>query len=222
MSEQQKKTDIRLFVFIAIIIIAAVVIWAIAKVKTNENPQKEQQQEYSQHNHALDQSTEDVEKLVPDMSTSLKSIISAARTWGLGYKSWYGKEAPDFVLNDLQGKEHKLSGYRGKDVLLIFWATWCGPCQREVPHLKELRNSISEDKLAMLAISNEDPSLIKKFAESQKINYTVLLARKSLPEPYKAVNSIPSSFFIDKEGKVKLGTLGLISLEEIKSILQAE
>ena len=196
MSEQQQKSNIRSFVFIAIIIIAAVVIWVIAK----KQPVKQ----------------------APDMSARLKSIISAATTWGPGYKNWYGKEAPDFGLNDLQGKEHKLSDYRGKDVILIFWATWCGPCQREVPDLKELRNSIGEDKLAMLAISNEDPSLVKKFAESQKINYTVLLAQKSLPEPYKAVNSIPSSFFIDAEGKIKLGTVGLISLEEIKSILQAK
>jgi hypothetical protein len=91
-----------------------------------------------------------------------------------------------------------------------------------VPHLIELRKAIDPDKLAILAISNEQAGLVKSFVERAKINYTILLDQGGLPSPYKGVNAIPSSFFIDSEGKIKLATSGLISLEEIKSILKAK
>jgi len=152
----------------------------------------------------------------------LTDVINAARTWGPGFTPWRGKPAPDFTLTDITGKKHKLSDYRGKDVLIIFWATWCPPCRMEIPHLKELRETTSEDDLAMLAISNERPDLVRSFVEKAKMNYTVLTDPGTLPSPYNTVSAIPSSFFIDREGKIKLGTTGLISLDEIKAILQAE
>ena len=73
----------------------------------------------------------------------------------------------------------------------------------------------------MLAISNEKLTLVKKFVAEGKINYTVLTDPGALPGPYNAINAIPSSFFIDPEGKIKLATSGLISLGEIKAIIQA-
>ena len=153
---------------------------------------------------------------------SLSDVIKAAKTWRPSFTSWYGKEAPDFTLTDITGKEHKLSDYKGKKVLLIFWATWCPPCRKEIPDLIELRKTVGKDELAMLAISNEQTNLVKGFVDQAKINYTVMLDRGALPGPYNAINAIPSSFFIDAEGKIKLATSGLVSLEEIKAILQAE
>jgi peroxiredoxin len=152
----------------------------------------------------------------------LSDVINAARTWGPAFTPWHGKAAPDFTLTDITGKKHKLSDYRGKDVLIVFWATWCRPCHMEIPHLIELRKTASEDNLAMLAISNEKPELVKGFVAQAQMNYTVLTDPGTLPSPYNTVNAIPSSFFIDRQGKIKLGTSGLISLEEIKAILQAE
>jgi len=153
---------------------------------------------------------------------TLKEIIDAARTWRPSYASWHGKPAPDFTLIDIAGARHSLSDYRGRDVMIIFWATWCGPCIREIPDLIELRKAVSEDDLAMLAISNERLDLVKYFAERAKMNYTVLVDQGTLPGPYNKVNAIPCSFFVDPEGKIKLATTGLISLEEIKAILEAE
>ena len=92
----------------------------------------------------------------------------------------------------------------------------------EIPHLIELRKTASENDLALLAISNEQVELVKAFAGQAEMNYTVLTDPGTLPSPYNTVNAIPSSFFIDRQGKIKLGTSGLISLEEIKAILQAE
>jgi len=165
----------------------------------------------------------DISPLATEVKTvSLNDIIKAARTWRPGYQTWYGKPAPDFTLTDLAGKEHKLSDYKGKNVLIIFWATWCGPCRMEIPHLIELRKTVSEDDLAMLAISNESPALVRTFVEQAKMNYTILMDQGSLPGPYNTISAIPSGFFIDRQGKIKLATTGLVSLDEIKAILDAE
>jgi cytochrome c-type biogenesis protein len=157
----------------------------------------------------------------------LYDVIKAARTWQPVYTSLYRKPAPDFILTDITGKVHKLSDYRGKDVLLIFWATWCPPCRMEVPDLIELRRTVSEDKLAMLAISNERPDVVKKFVADQMINYTIFLDKGNMPAPFGFMRiyrttGVPCSFFINAEGKIKLAASGLLSLDEIKAVLHAE
>jgi peroxiredoxin len=161
--------------------------------------------------------------------TSLRDVIGAARTWGPAYSYSFGQKAPDFTLTDINGKQHKLSDYRGKDILINFWATWCGPCKIEVPHLIALRNLVGEDKLVMLAISYksayppETTEKVKAFVEQNKINYTVFsIDPGSMPSPFDRISGIPCSFFIDSEGKIKLATEGLLSLGEIKAILAAE
>jgi peroxiredoxin len=161
--------------------------------------------------------------------TNLRDVIRAAKTWGPAYSYSFGQKAPDFTLTDINGKQHKLSDYRGKDVLINFWATWCPPCKAELPHLIALRNLVGEDKLAMLAISytsishRETTEKVKAFVEQNKINYTVFsIDPGSMPSPFDRISGIPCSFFIDSEGKIKLATEGLLSLGEIKAILQAE
>ncbi|MBL7152322.1 MAG: redoxin domain-containing protein [Phycisphaerae bacterium] len=162
---------------------------------------------------------------------SLVDIVKRARTWGPAreYSSLIGKETPDFTLTDINGKEHRLSDYRGKDVIIVFWATWCPPCKMEVPHLKELRETIGEDKLAILSlsyISTYPPNtekMIKDFAADKKLNYTVFAVESGgAGQPYDSVNGLPSSFFIDRQGKMKLPTTGLMSLDHSKAILEAD
>ena len=160
---------------------------------------------------------------------SLNDVIRFRRGWDTTFKSWYGKMAPDFNLTDITGKQHKLSDYRGKNVMLVFWATWCGPCIMEMPSLIELRKTTDEDKLAMLAISYittmppNTTERVKGMVEQRKLNYTVISVDVSeVSAPYNQVRGIPCSIFIDPEGKIKLATVGVLPLDEIKAILQAK
>jgi len=152
----------------------------------------------------------------------MSDVIRTARTWRPAYTSWYGKTAPDFTLADITGKAHKLSDYLGRDVILVFWATWCPPCRMEIPHLIELRRTVSKDKLALLAASRENPTLVKSFVIRAGINYTILFDSGYMPGPYSSVTSIPSSFFINPDGKIKLATVGILTLDSAKAILQAK
>ena len=162
-------------------------------------------------------------------SSSLNDVIKSARTWGRAFTSWCGKTAPDFTLTDLAGKQHRLSDYRGKDVILVLWATWCTYCIPEIPHLIELRKTVGEDKLAILAISNEGPRRVREFPLTRRMNYTALLEKGDMPAPFGIMRiagdraaGIPCSFFINPEGRTKLATVGPLTLESMKAILQAE
>jgi peroxiredoxin len=207
MSEQKKQTALRPAVLLAGLILAAIVVWRLAIYKP------------ASHIHTGNEL----------LSESLNKIISSARTWGPTNRSWFGKMAPDFTLTDITGKQHKLSDYRGKNVMLVFWATWCGPCLMEMPHLIALRNIIGEDKLAMLAVSfittypPNSTEAVKKLVEKEKINYTVFSVDVAdMPAPYNQIQAIPCSFFIDPQGKIKLATEGLLTLGDFKAIIQAE
>jgi len=158
---------------------------------------------------------------VPGAEKSLSQIIQDAKTWAVAFKQWQGKLAPEFTLIDITGKEHKLSNYRGKYVIITFWATYCGACRLEIPHLMELRNTIGQDSLAILAISNEAPDLVKNFAAQQKINYTVIAQPGPMPGPFDSVEYTPTNFLIDSQGRIKLAAIGLMSADEIKAVLQA-
>ncbi len=151
---------------------------------------------------------------------SRENIAESPKTWDVAFTASFGKNAPDFSVEDIDGKTHKLSDYRGRNVVVVFWATWCPACNLEIPHLIELRKILAEDKLAILAISNEEPERLKKFAELKGINYTVAsLSDSPLPEPFADVTSIPTTFFIDPEGKIKFAAVGLVSLVDARVIM---
>lgn len=151
--------------------------------------------------------------------SSLENIIASAKTWDADFKNWYGKQLSDFTVVDINSNSHKLSDYRGKKVLFVFWATWCPACNQEIPHLIELRKKHSEDDLIIIAISNEPSGELQQFVESKEINYNVVSLSSNLPEPFISVSSIPTTFFINENGIIKLAAIGLVSLEDSEAIL---
>jgi len=162
--------------------------------------------------------------LFREPKASVQAIVKASeQKWDAVLREWWGKPAPDFTLVDLDGKPHKLGDYRGKDVVIAFWATWGGSCKLQIPPLKELREAYPADKLAILAITGEDAAIVKGFATEQGINYTVLLGTSPLASPYSEIDDyVPSCMFIDPEGAVKLAIRGIVPTADAKAIIQAQ
>jgi peroxiredoxin len=227
MAGQMRQKNLQVAGIVIAIVFAVLIIWAIVgREGPSEEPLREPVPSESPTESTNEPAVTDTE-LFAGPKMSLDDVIKAAKTWFPSVTSWSGKPAPDFTLTDIAGKQHRLSDYRGKNVMIIFWAVWCSPCLMEVPGLIELRNTISEDKLAMLAISYIGPrnttEMVKNFVAEKAINYTVISTSASeMPEPYNLVNAIPSSFFIDPQGRIKLITSGLLSSNDAKAILQAE
>jgi thiol-disulfide isomerase/thioredoxin len=120
-------------------------------------------------------------------------------------------DAPDFALKDLDGNTVKLSDYKGKVVIIDFWATWCGPCRRGIPEFIELQKEYGEDQLVILGVSVDqgDLSVVPAFAKNYGINYPVLYANEDIQRKYGPIRSIPTAFIVDTAGKVNDVTVGL-------------
>ena len=135
--------------------------------------------------------------------------------------------APEFALQDSDGKIVKLSDYKGKVVLLNFWATWCGPCKIEIPWFKEFETTYKNKNFAVLGVAMDDEGweIVKPYIEQQKINYRTLLGTEPVGALYGGVDSLPTSFLIDRDGRIASVHVGLVSksvyVDEIKSLLDA-
>ncbi len=159
--------------------------------------------------------------LFREPSVNLQNVVKGAKTWSPAAEQWWGKIAPDFTLTDIDGNVHTLSDYRGKNVIVVIWTTWVPTCKLEIPQLKDVRNSFTDKDLAILSVSNEPPGLLKEFAEKEALNFVVLTGGGSLPAPFGEVQFVPSSFFIDPQGRFKVAATGLMPAEDAKTIIQA-
>ena len=140
-----------------------------------------------------------------------------------------GKAAPDFTLEDLNGKKLSLADYKGKALLINFWATWCAPCKIETPWLVELRNQYAPQGFEIIAISMDDldhddaeklsteKKEIAHFVQQMKMPYPVLIGGDSISKPYGGLDDLPTSFFVDRNGTVVSAQLGLTSKAEIEA-----
>src|SRR6476661_395403 len=114
------------------------------------------------------------------------------------------KPATDWTLPGLDGQPHKLSEYKGKVVLLNFWATWCGPCKAEIPGFVELQDQYKKD-LTVIGLSVDDPlDKAKAFADEYKVNYPMVLGEnhEDIQDAYGPIWGIPASFIISRDGKL--------------------
>ena len=122
-----------------------------------------------------------------------------------------GAPASDFMLRDLTGKEVSLSSYRGKVVLLEFWATWCPPCKAAVPDLIAVHRKFHDKGFTVVGISMDTDSnaalKVTDFSSAHNINYPVLLADETVAQSYGVI-SIPASYLIDREGRITAVHMG--------------
>jgi len=143
-----------------------------------------------------------------------------------------GKPAPQFSLEDLNGRKVSLSDFKGKAVLINFWATWCGPCKVETPWLVDLRNQYAGKGFEILGVSTDDidrsdikafgkeKQEIAEFVQRMRMPYPVLIDGDSLSKPYGGLDAMPTSFFVDRSGKIVAATMGITSKEDIEANIQ--
>ena len=146
----------------------------------------------------------------------IRESVSAMRSERFDH--WLDTQAPDFSVKDLDGNEIRLSGLKGRRVILDFWATWCGPCRMEIPHLVKLANSFDSNDLVIIGISSEPNETLRSFAEKENINYTLAL-EGDLPSPYADITSVPTTFFIDRQGVIRNIVTGYHDFDELKALI---
>ena len=132
----------------------------------------------------------------------------------------------DFTMKDLEGKDVSLSSYKGKVILLNFWATWCGPCKAEIPGFVELQTQYGKDGLVVVGYSVDDEApKARAFANEYKMNYPVLLGlgREDVQDAYGPIWGIPASFIISRDGRVCQKHLGIapkaVFEKQVKALL---
>jgi len=133
-----------------------------------------------------------------------------------------GSAAPDFTLEDSNGASTKLSGYKGKVVLLDFWATWCTGCKVEIPWYMEFAKKYEQSGLAVVGVSMEKEgwTVVKPFIREKQMNYPVVLGDDELANRYK-LTSMPLTLLIDREGKIAVFHVGVVDKITFENELRA-
>jgi thiol-disulfide isomerase/thioredoxin len=130
----------------------------------------------------------------------------------------------DFTVKDIAGKDVRLSKYQGKVVLVNFWATWCGPCRREIPSLISLYRDYQGRGFVVLGVSvDKEVALIKPFAQVMKMNYPVLIGagREEFSDEFGPFLGFPTSVMLARDGRVCVRNMGVPSRTQLEQQIQA-
>jgi peroxiredoxin len=127
-------------------------------------------------------------------------------------------DAPDFALKDVDGKIVHLSDYKGKVVLLDFWATWCGPCKIEIPWFMEMQRKNKDRGFEVVGVAMDDEGweVVKPFLATLAVNYRVVMGNDTTASIYGGVDALPTTFLIDRTGKIAAVHIGLSSKKEFE------
>ncbi len=134
--------------------------------------------------------------------------------------SVFSVHAEGFQFKDLTGKIHTLSEYKGKWVLVNFWATWCPPCLEEIPDLISLYESRKDVMVIGIAMDYSDPEVVLEFVESMAISYPTVMGDRRIAAQIEDISMLPSTYLFDPAGKPAARKLGLITRQAIEEFIQ--
>ncbi len=127
--------------------------------------------------------------------------------------------APDFKLQNISGDDIRLGDYRGKPVLINFWATWCGPCKAEMPLIQKYYQKYSPD-LVVLAVNNDEPANdVESYVDEMSLTFTVLLDPGEKVENTYRVDAYPTSIFVNSDGVIEYRQIGVLNENQLVQYL---
>lgn len=185
---------------VPVILLAALLIWGIYDVVNKNNINNE---------------------AVGKINTNTEVITDNNDEIKIGLEK--GNLAPDFELTTLDGRKVKLSDYRGKKVILNFWATWCPPCRAEIPDMDKFYSSYKDKDIVILGVNltkaEQDQTSVKSFIKEYRVTYPIPLDKESLAAEMYQVSAIPTSYIIDPQGTIIQKIVGPMDFETMKSLL---
>ena len=156
--------------------------------------------------------------------TLILALLIAAPAGAEVLKPWSGGATPALELDDLKGARHRLADYRGKVVLINFWATWCVPCREEMPSIDRLRKSLDGRPFVVLAVNlAEPPSRIRGYLEKVPLGFSVLLDRDTAVAKAFKARILPATFIVGPDGKIRYSYVGELdwSQEKVRRTIAA-
>ena len=133
-----------------------------------------------------------------------------------------GFAAEKFTLTDAEGKSHSLAGYRGKWVIVNFWATWCPPCLEEIPDLVAIKEARKDVEVIGIAMEFQDAKQVMQFADGMFVNYPIVLGDRKVSNSIGQVDGLPTTFIYDPQGKLAERHVGKITRKQIERIIGAQ
>ncbi len=132
-----------------------------------------------------------------------------------------GRVSPGFTLKDGNGVEHSLSDYRGKGVIINFWATYCPPCEEEMPYLERAYKQYKNQGIEILGINADEPTrLVNQFASAKNLSFPILLDRNGVVVEKYQVQNLPITFVVDGNGEIVKIVYGELSEEKIAEFVE--